>query len=107
MLTRRSSGASGHQKPTRMALFRNLRDVIYIDIQHLNYYPGIVIVVIANHAHSTTLPPLREPETRVIRWSKGKIKGNGEEQGQTQSPMSRPDGSYEAILSVPLSGAIP
>jgi hypothetical protein len=33
------------------------------------------IHMISNHAHSTTLPPLRMPETRVIRESKGKIKG--------------------------------
>ena len=28
--------------------------------------------MISNHAHSTTLPPLRIPETRVVRWSKGR-----------------------------------
>ena len=43
------------------------------------FEPSVPLQVhmISNHAHSTTLPPLRVSETRVIRGSKGKIRGRG------------------------------
>lgn len=48
-------------------------------------------IMISNPAHSTTLPALRVPETCVVRWSKGKIKGHSVGEGQTQSPASPPE----------------
>ena len=42
--------------------------------------------VISNHAHSATLPPLRVPDDKPVRWAKGMSKGHGKGWGQTQSP---------------------
>jgi hypothetical protein len=57
------------------------------------------IHMISNHAHSTTLPPLRVVETRVIRRSKGKIKGDGMRKRQTQSPLASPREAWNLIAS--------
>jgi hypothetical protein len=42
--------------------------------------------MISNHAHSTTLPPLRVPDGQPVRRAKGKIKGHPWGQGQMHSP---------------------